>query len=189
VKVLSAPLASKEQQHVGSKAAAGVGAAASTSDSEVRHITVRHAEVLDHIPIAPSADGQGFYGELVNAVSIDQYTVQTRLHTSAARDAAGAAGGTIATAGAGGAGGALHGFEYIYLQPEFTTHGFRYASITGLSPHTEITIEDVQGVVLGANVSGESGASVKFSHPVLNKVQWCSGTGYRGAGVQWCSVH
>jgi alpha-L-rhamnosidase len=120
---------------------------------ELRTITVRHAEVLNHLPLAPTKDGKPFYGELMNAVSIDTYTVRVA-------DAVGERPGTEESS-----------FKYIFLQPEFTIHGFRFASVTGLAAHTEITVDDVHGVVMGANISTTNGESLRFSHPVLNKVQ------------------
>ena len=63
-------------------------------------VTVRHCEVLTHPPLA-AADGNCFFGELVNADSIDTYILSADIEQNG-----------------------------DYLQPDFTIHGFRYAQVS-----------------------------------------------------------
>ena len=79
-------------------------------------ITVRHCEVLEHPPLSNAPLGQRgcYYGELVNALNTDVYT----LSSDKARNG-------------------------DFLQPEFTIHGFRHAEITGLESLAAEDIEAV----------------------------------------------
>ena len=79
-------------------------------------ITVRHCEVLQHPPLSsvPASERGCYYGELVNALNVDEYT----LSSDPARNG-------------------------DWLEPEFTIHGFRYAEISGLETLTADQVEAV----------------------------------------------
>ena len=99
-------------------------------------VVVRHCEVLNHPPLS---DGprECYYNELVNAESTDRYT----LSSSAEQNGA-------------------------YLEPEFTIHGFRYATITGAA---SITMDNVERVQISADVP-QTGM-LHFSDEVFQRIQ------------------
>ena len=79
-------------------------------------VTVRHCEVLQHPPLSsvPASERGCYYGELVNALNVDEYT----LSSEPARNGE-------------------------WLEPEFTIHGFRYAEISGLESLSADQVEAV----------------------------------------------
>jgi hypothetical protein len=72
---------------------------------------------LEHSPLSPAADADQrgcFFGELVNALNTDVFTLSSNPRLNGA-----------------------------WLQPEFTIHGFRYAEVTGLDDLSLDAIEAV----------------------------------------------
>jgi alpha-L-rhamnosidase len=69
-------------------------------------VTVRHCEVIEHPPLSSAPVGQRhcFFGELVNALNTDVFTLSADPERNGE-----------------------------WLQPEFTIHGFQHAEITGLT--------------------------------------------------------
>lgn len=108
-------------------------------------ITVRHCEVLEHPPLSdvPENERGCYYGELVNALNIDEYT----LSSDTARNG-------------------------NWLEPEFTIHGFRYAEIFGLESLSTDQIEAVViGSNISLHAVNSSAAGLTLGNALLQKIQ------------------
>jgi alpha-L-rhamnosidase len=101
-------------------------------------VVVQHCEVLNHPPLAPNSDGLCFFGELMNAVATDTYILSSGSNASL----------------------------YVWLEPEFTVHGFRYAQVTGLPL---LSHENVEAVVVGS--ATKQTGTIRFPDtPLLEKI-------------------
>ena len=108
-------------------------------------ITVRHCEVLQHPPLSdvPRSQSGCYYGELVNALNVDVYT----LSSDPARNGE-------------------------WLEPEFTIHGFRHAEILGLNSLSVDQIQAVViGSNVSHHPVTSSAAGLKLGSPLLQKIQ------------------
>ncbi len=108
-------------------------------------ITVRHCEVLQHPPLSdvPESERGCYYGELVNALNVDEYT----LSSDSVRNGE-------------------------WLEPEFTIHGFRHAEIFGLESLSADQIEAVViGSNISLHAVNSSNAGLKLGNALLQKIQ------------------
>jgi len=114
------------------------------------NVTMRHAEVLQHVGIVPEAEvqpGMIYVDNLRSARATDTYIFDDARGAPAAQ---------------------------VEWEPAFTYHGFRFLEITGHEPK----LSDVRAWVMQTDVA-EVGA-LDFSDPLLNRIQSAIHWGQRG---------